>query len=76
MMGKSKENTILGTFIDRLRHEELTMSGSIMQVCNNQSADHILGIVSETDPNLVEALTAVQEAIWDQGDYVKGYDST
>lgn len=78
-MEKSKDKSVVQSFLTKLRHGELNKSGIMMQVCNSDKpADYTLGVVAEASAHPAEALSAVQEtlATWNNGQCASGYSGS
>lgn len=59
-MEKSKDKSVLQSFVTKLRQGELNKSGIMMQVCNSdRPAAYNLGVVAEASADPAGALSAV-----------------
>ncbi|KAJ6073194.1 hypothetical protein N7467_011279 [Penicillium canescens] len=78
-MEKSKDKSVLQSFVTKLRQGELNKSGIMMQVCNSdRPAAYNLGVVTEASADPAGALSAVQEALatWNNGQCASGYSGS
>ena len=78
-MEKSKDKSVLQSFVRKLRQGELNKSGAMMQVCNSsRPAAYNLGVVAEASADPAEALNAVREALatWNNGQCASGYSGS
>ncbi|OJJ85483.1 uncharacterized protein ASPGLDRAFT_73421 [Aspergillus glaucus CBS 516.65] len=78
-MEKSKDKSVLQSFVTKLRQGELNKYGIMMQVCNsNRPAAYNLGVVAEASADPAGALSAVQEALatWNNGQCASGYSGS
>lgn len=74
-----KNNSILESFLTKLRQGELNKSGVMMQVCDSErTAAYTLGVVAEGNTDPTQALGAVREALstWNTGKCVSGYSGS
>lgn len=78
-MEKSKDKSVLQSFLAKLRQGELNKSGIMMQVCNSsRPAAYNLGVVAEASADPAEALSAVQDALatWNNNQCLSGYSGS
>lgn len=79
MENRSKDRSVLQSFLAKLRRGELDRSGAMMQVCNSdRPAAYTLGVVAEASADPAKALGAVKEtlATWNNGKCASGYSGS